>query len=924
MLEKKCGQKLLLLMDGHALVHRAWHAIQQPLSISSTGEDVRAVYGFLNSFFKSVKEWQPTHCAIAFDLPGPTFRHKSFPNYKAHRPPMPPELRPQFEHVRHMMNVFKIPIFDMESYEADDILGTLCLQASNLGVKTLVLTGDTDTLQTVSPLVNVVFSYGAQNKIVYDESAVRDRYGGLGPGSVADIKALEGDKSDNIPGVPRIGLKTAIRLLQEFNDIEGIYQNIDNVEPIKIRQSLITNRDLAFQGKSLATIVTNVPVGLDLEQARFWQYDRSEVVGELGRLEFFSIVSRLPEPPFTDSTDTQANSLSVDDHTETQYQLVLNEDDLVNLVERLKLSKLFAFRFEVFYPKPMESELIGLSFSDSNTCAWYVPVDKNQDGQLSVDNVLGKLRSVFEDETVSKVAHNANFHITILARRGIFLKNLVFDTEIGAHVIGKKALGVHELALELLNKELTSDSTLIGSGRNQISMAEVPLEKIAKYSTSIVDAIFLIYSILSDKVNEIGVKSVLETIELPLIPVLVRMQSNGTFVDVDLLEDMSAELATVKSSIEAAVYDLVGHEFNLNSSQQLSGILFNELRLPATKRTKKGYSTDASSLEWLKQVISYGQSDVDPKSIEILDDILEYRQISKIKSTYVDALPTLVNKNTGRIHTVYNQTGSTTGRVSSNNPNVQNIPVKTELGRKVRKAFTVEKSSDWVLASVDYSQIELRILAHISGDFGLLKAFHERQDIHTATASLVYGVNSEDVTLDMRRIAKVMNFGTIYGLSPFGVSQQTGLSPDKGKEFIETYFGKYPGIKDYIELTKKQVKQNGYVQTLMGRRRYIPEVNSSNFHLRASGERMAINMPIQGTAADIVKIAMVKIQERLDALQMSAMMTIQVHDELIFELPKNEIDQLHEMVIDIMPSVMELDIPLDIEMKFGSNWGEME
>ena len=916
---------LLILMDGHALVHRAWHAIRQPLNVRRTGEEVRGVYGFLNTFLRSLADWQPTHCAIAFDLPTPTFRHERFAEYKAHRPPSPPELRAQFTHVRQFMEAFGVPIFEKERYEADDVLGSLCRQAEEQQIEAIILTGDTDTLQLVSPWVRVLLSYSVQKRTLYDEAAVKERYGGLGPDAVVDLKALEGDTSDNIPGVPGVGAKTAIRLLSEFQTVEGILSHLDEVPSAKTRQSLIDGADQLRSSKELVTIARDVPVQLDLEAARFWRYDRGKVVELLTELDFFSIVPRVPDPQGDGQQVTQGELALTEERRKADYTVVDTPEALEAMVAELASSARFSFDTETTALDMMAAGLVGLSFSNAPGCGWYVPVGHEDGQQLALESVLDSIRPVMESKEVPKIAHNANFDMMILANHGVDVKNLAFDTMLAAHLSGRKAVGLKDLALDCLHQEMTPISELIGTGRKQITMAQVPIEKAAPYAAADADFTISFYDVIRREVDEKGVSKALSTIEMPLVPVLVRMQRNGAALDTQLLNQMSAELGEQLSLIEAEMYELVGHQFNLNSSQQLGDVLFKELRLPPTKRTQKGYSTDASSLEGLKAILDQGKGEnVDPKSREVLDKILEYRQLSKIKSTYLDALPSLVNPGTGRIHTSYNQTGSATGRVSSNDPNVQNIPVRTELGRRVRKAFVAKSTPDWLLLGADYSQIELRILAHLSQDPGLLEAFSRSEDIHAATASSVYGVPLTDVTADMRRIAKIMNFGVIYGLSAFGISQQTGLTAEEGKTFIETYFSKYPGIRQYIDSVKAQVGQSGYVETLNGRRRYIPEIKSSNFHVRSAGERMAINMPIQGTAADIIKIAMVRIQERLDDLRLRSMMIIQVHDELIFDVPREELEQMKAIVPELMPSAMQLAVPLDVELKTGDTWGDME
>ena len=915
---------LLILMDGHALVHRAWHAIEQPLNVGSTGEEVRAVFGFLNAFLRSLSDLNPTHCAIAFDLPAPTFRHLAFKEYKAQRPPTPPELRGQFDRVRQLMKAFGVPIFEVEGFEADDVLGTLCLQAEQQEMETLVLTGDTDTLQLVSPWVRVLLSYSVQRRTIFDETAVRERYGGLGPEAVADIKALQGDTSDNIPGVPGVGIKTAIRLLSEFGSVEGIYKSLNLVTPDRIQKNLRHNRELALQAKMLTTIVRDVPLELDLESSRFWQYDRGDVVELLKELEFFSMVSRIPGTDQDGGGDDEKVEVAVD-RVETHYVTVDTEAALDDLVTELTKSGGFAFDTETTSTNAITAELVGLSFSFEAGRGWYVPVGHIAGEQLPLQQVLERLGPLFDDENVAKAAHNANYDMTVLAGHGIRVRNLDFDTMLAAHVSGRKAIGLKALALEYFNEEMTPISDLIGTGRKQVTMAQVPVEDATAYAAADADFTQRLRVVFEQELQNKGIRGLFDRVEMPLVPVLVRMQRDGVAVDANQLDQMSVELGGQLSLIQNEMYELVGHEFNLNSSQQLGEVLFQELRLPPTKRTQKGHSTDAASLERLKGILDQGESEgVDPKSYQVLDRILEYRQLSKIKSTYVDALPTLVNTATGRIHTSYNQTGSATGRVSSNDPNVQNIPVRTELGRRVRKTFIAQDAPDWTFLGADYSQIELRILAHISRDAGLLAAFQNDEDVHASTASSVYDVLIGEVTSEMRRVAKIMNFGVLYGLSAFGISRQTDLTAEEGAKFIETYFGKYPGIRTYVDTVKAQVKERGYVETLLGRRRYIPEIHSSNFNVRSAGERMAINMPIQGTAADIIKIAMISIQERIDRLSLRAKMILQVHDELIFEVPQNEMEQMNAIVMELMPSAMDLAVPLRVELKAGHNWGDME
>ena len=918
------AKPLLMLMDGHALVHRAWHAIREPLTVSATGEDVRGVYGFVNSLLSNLQEWQPTHCAIAFDLPAPTFRHKRYEDYKAHRPPTPPELRSQFDHVRQLIDAFEIPVYQCEGYEADDVLGTLCRQAEEQEIETVILTGDSDMLQLVSPWVRIWMTSGFRPPRVYDVGGVRDRYGGVGPENIADIKALQGDTSDNIPGVPGIGEKTAINLVSKYGDVEQIIAHVDEVKPPRAKKNISAGVDQLRESKVLTTIVRDAPVTLDLEESRFGHYDRSRVVRFLTDLEFVSVVSRVPAPSGDMAEGEQQSFDTGFDAPDVDYRIVDTPESLSALVSQLDSPQGFSFDTETTGVNPMSADLVGLSFSNEPHKGWYVPVGHNEGQQLPKDDVLEALRPLFESESVPKCAHNANYDMTVLKNHGIEARGVTFDTMIAAALIGRRSIGLKHLALNELGIEMTELSDLIGTGRSQISMAEVPINQAADYAAADADLTWQLRPRFEQELENTNSMRPMMEVEMPLLPVLVRMQESGVSIDADLLTQMSQKLGEDMARIQDEMYQSVGRPFNLNSPQQLSDILFDQLRLPPTRKRQRGFATDAASLEGLKATLDAGRGgDVDPVARQVLDSILDYRQLSKIKSTYTDSLPGLVNPRTGRIHTSYDQVGSATGRVSSNDPNIQNIPVRTELGNEVRKGFVARDWPDWTLLGADYSQIELRILAHISQDPALLQAFHEGQDIHAATASLVYGVSHDEVDSEMRRVAKILNFGVVYGISPYGISQRAALSVEEGKAFIDTYFGSYPGISDYIDGIKAKAKNFGYVETLMGRRRYIPEINSRNFPSRSGAERVAINTPIQGTAADVIKLAMVMLQDRMDEMGLRSLMIVQVHDELIFEVPSEEVEDMQAIILDIMPRAMELAVPLEVDLKSGQNWGVM-
>ena len=918
---------LLILLDGHAMVHRSFHAIsvQRHLSVTATGEDTTGVYGFLNVFLRAIQDWRPTHCAIAFDTSAPTFRHQRFEQYKAQRKPMPPELRHQFQRVKQLMEGFGVPIFEVDGYEADDVIGTICRQAESQDLDTVILTGDRDTFQLISPRVRVDLFHSIQDRKVYNEAELAARYSGLTAAQQPDFKSLLGDSSDNIPGVPRVGEKRAIALLTQFQDLEGIYKHLDEVTPPSVREALAENRERAFENRLLTTIVRDAPVELDSEASRFGQYDRKAVVDLLTALEFFSVIPRLPisetdgTAPVADAPALPGTSLGV------EYQSVQTEEQLTAMLAALRETGSFAFDTETTSTDPMRADLVGLSFAVEPGRAWYVPVGHREGLQLPLEQVLAQVRPLLESTEQGKCAHNANYDLTVLANHGIHCQNVDFDTMIAAHLLGKHTLGLKNLALDLLGQEMTNISKLIGTGRKQITFDQVAIEDATPYASADADMTGRLRTLLADQLANQELERLLTDLELPLVPVLVTMERHGVRVEEGVLHEMSRDLNQQMGQVQQELYESIGHPVNINSPQQLSDLLFKELGLPRTKRTKTGYySTDASSLESLKLGLTDENFQESLRGVQVVDKILEYRQISKLKSTYVDALPEMINPRTGRIHTSYNQTGSATGRVSSSEPNLQNIPIRTELGRQVRKAFIAEGAPDWLLFSADYSQIELRVLAHLSQDPGLLDAFRRDEDIHAATGSLMFEVPINQVTSEMRRIAKILNFGVIYGLSPHGIAQQTEFSREQGAQFIETYFNKYPGIKEYIDGVIARAREIQYVETMLGRRRYVPEINASNFNVRGAAERIAINMPIQGTAADIMKLAMVRVHRRLEEQGLRAKMLLQVHDELVFEVPREELEPIKQVVFDEMPAALDLDVTLKVDVKWGETWGDME
>jgi DNA polymerase-1 len=903
------NKPLLVLFDGNALIHRAFHALP-PLTVSKTGEMVSAVYGFALMLLKVINELKPTHYAIAFDKAAPTFRHQLFDQYKAQRPKTPEELLGQLGRVRQLVEAFHIPIFELEGYEADDVLGTLSQQASNQNTDTIIVTGDADTMQLVSPQVKVLYPRprgSFSDTILYDEAAVSQKYG-VKPEQIADFKGLVGDPSDNIPGVRGIGEKTAVKLIQQFGSVEQIYAHIDEVTPAKLQTILRENEAVARQSKELATIVTQTPVTLNLADCQISQYDRHQVTELFRELEFVSLLPKLPQIE-TERVTTQVEAKP----PQGDYHIVNTTPALDELLNRLSTAKSFALDLETTSLDPMSAQLVGVSLSPAPAEAYYIPVGHvglEELQQLPLEQVIARLKPLLEDNTSAKLTHNGKYDMAVLAEYRINVKNVTFDTMLTAYLLGEKSLGLKTLAFSKLAIEMTPITDLIGSGAKQISMSQVEIARAADYACADADMTFRLAKMLEPELHQQGLWQLFSEVELPLMPVLVRMERNGVALDTELLRQMSHRLGEQLLKLEAEIYNSVGHQFNINSPQQLSAVLFDELRLAPARKTKGGYSTGASVLEELRGVHP------------IIEFILDYRQLSKIKSTYIDALPSLINPKTGRVHTSFNQTRTATGRLSSSEPNLQNIPVRGELGKEVRQAFIAPPGS--YLLAADYSQIDLRVLAHLSQDKSLLDAFRRDEDIHSATAAQVFGVKPSAVTPDMRRVAKTVNFGVIYGMSDYGLEQATGLSREEAAHFITAYFEKYPGVKQYLEATKEKARKEGYVQTLLGRRRSIPEINSQNRQVREAAERMAINMPVQGTSADIIKVAMINLDQEIDKRQLKSKMLLQVHDELIFEVPKAEREEMRQLASEIMSTALTLSVPLKVDIKTGTNWGEME
>ncbi len=915
--------KLFLIVDGHAIIFRAWFATKQSL-ITSYGKNTTGANGFFRMLIKVIKEQKPTNIAVTFDTKATTFRKEKFPDYKAHRQEVDPELHEQIPIVKEILSSMKVPVFEFDGFEADDLIGTLSKRSAEKGYNNLILTGDADQLQLVDEHTNVLMYTGFGESKVYNALEVKKRYDGLGPEYVAEIKALEGDPSDNIPGVPGIGKKSSRIILNSLGHFNNLFEKIKDIEKIsnlrsakRIMNILEENKEVARLALELTTIVRDVPIDFKIEETKLEKFISENTKNCLQKYELGYVASRIQELFNINSSDPSENN-NFSNFENKKYTTITKKNELTNMIEKINKIKYFAFDTETTGLNPLSSNLVGISISCEENSGWYIPIGHNEGEQLQLNDITSELNSIFNNENIKKFAHNANFDIMVLNNNKISVKNLSLDTMIAAALCGYKALGLKQLSFEIFKEIMQDIKELIGVGQKQITMAEVSIIEASNYAIADADYTLRLAIFLNNEIEKHNARNVNENIEIPLVPVIVEMQKNGFMIDVESLEIMSKDLQKEIDTLNIDIKTIIGNnEINLSSNQQLARLLIEDLGAPKTRKTKTGWSMDASSLEKLLYT-----KNLDEKIYKIVEGVLRLRVISKIKSTYVDSIPQLINKKTNRVHTYFNQVGSSTGRLSSSDPNVQNIPIRTELGKKVRSSFVSDKSNGWQLLSADYSQIELRVLAHLSGETNLVKAFKNNEDIHSATAKLMY--NTNEITTEQRRVAKILNFGVIYGLGPLGVSRQTDLSREQGQMFIDIYFGKYPGIKDFIENIKISCKDQGFVETITGRRRYLPDINSNNPRIRSSAERVAVNMPIQGTAADIIKIAMINIHNEIIKSKLNSKMLIQVHDELVFEVAPGELMELQTLVSSHMSNAINLQVPLEIETKTGYTWGEMD
>ena len=856
-------RKKLYLIDGNSYIYRAYFAI--PYLSNSKGLPTNAIYGFTNMLMKVIKEESPDYLAIAFDSKGPTRRHIEYEDYKAHRPAMPAPLSQQVPYIHRMVEAFNIPVLIMEGVEADDIIGTIARKAEKDGMEVIIITGDKDIFQIISSHIKI---YDTLKNKYFGIDDVKERFG-TGPERVVEVMGLMGDSSDNIPGVPGIGEKTAKALIEEYGTIENLLNNLEKIKKPKLKESLRENTELARLSRSLATIQTDIPIETEYKELSISEPDNEKLFPLLKELEFTTMLKMA------------APDVSVKEH------LTLESD---RAVEKLGGEGEIAMKLISDDPDPMKGKIDGIALARDGD-AFFIT-----DSRGGVTPPL--LKPLLEGNAL-KIGHDLKKEMILLKRAGIELAEPIFDTMVASYLINpvRSEHTLEGVALEFLGKNIAVPE--VGARH------ALPLQDHACYAA---EAVFELREALSERLRNEGLEDLFYKVEMPLIRVLADIEKTGVRVDSVFLNEMSKEVDKDLQTIRGKIYSMAGQEFNINSPKQLSEVLFEKLKLPVIKKTKTGYSTDVEVLQQLSAVH------------ELPAEILTYRTLTKLKSTYIDSLPSMINPETGRVHTSLNQTVTATGRLSSSEPNLQNIPIRTELGRRIREAFIAEPGN--LILSADYSQIELRVMAHMSEDPILIESFKRGEDIHSRTASEVFGLMPGLVTAEMRRMAKVVNFGIIYGMSPFGLSKDLGISQRDAKKYIDTYFEHYKGVSAFIERTMQEARENGFVRTLLGRKRPIPELLSKEAAVRQFGERTAVNTPIQGTAADIIKLAMINIFNRIRKEDLKSLMTLQVHDELVFEVTEDEIEAMKQIVREEMEGVIEIKVPLKVDIGIGKNWSE--
>ncbi len=887
----------IYLIDGSAFLYRAFHAIRS--LATSKGHPTNATFGFTRILLKLLKDKQPGYAGVFFDVKGPTFRHKMFDEYKANRPPMPEELSIQIPDIKAIIKALNIPIIEKTGYEADDLVGTYARIAQAQGFKVVMVTGDKDFIQLITDDCTL---WDPMKDTITDRSDIKTEMG-IDPEQFIDVLGLAGDSSDNIPGVKGVGVKTAAKLIAEYGSINRIYNNLDQLKKKKkLHENLTASKEIVDLSRDLVTIDRHVDVKQSLDDFQLQEFDTRKAFELFQSFEFKALASEFSEKP---------------NKSKKTYKMVHTVADMENLVSELENKGVFAIDTETTDIDPMRADLVGLSFSYMNDAGVYIPVGHTNTSGIQMpgkEDILRIFKPLLENPDIAKVGQNIKYDVIVLARYGIEIKGIVFDTMIASHLLnpGTRGHGLDRIAMNLFGHKMVSYEDVTGKGKDQIGFQEVPLDLAADYAAEDSDLTFMAYAVLKKQIEDNGLTPLMETIEVPLISVLAKMEMAGIRVDTDVLGQMSLEFEAELKTLEQKIYELAGEKFNINSSQQLGVILFEKLGLKSVKKTRKktGYSTDVQVLTQLAD------------THEMPEKLLRYRTLGKLKSTYVDALSSLVHPDTGRIHTSFNQTITVTGRLSSSNPNLQNIPIRKPEGKKIRQAFI--PANGCTLISADYSQIELRLLAHCAKDPILIDSFRNDEDIHTRTALEVFQVLPGLVTDEMRSQAKSINFGIIYGMSAFRLSNELGISRKMAGIYIDNYFKRYAGVKAFIDETIEQTRNTCEVSTLFGRKRRLDDIRSSNANLRNFAQRAAVNTPIQGSAADLIKLAMIKMQTALETEKMASKMLLSVHDEIIFEAPEQEKDKLMVMAKQIMEKVTPLEVPLKVNFGVGANWAEAE
>ena len=902
----------LILVDGSSYLFRAYHA--PPHLTNSKGEATGAIYGVINMLKSLVKQYSPSHMVVIFDAKGPTFRNEMYSEYKANRPPMPDDLRTQIEPIHNIIRAMGLPLISIPGVEADDVIGTLAKQASEQKRHVLISTGDKDMAQLVDDHVTLI---NTMTNTILNPEGVVEKFG-IGPELIIDFLALMGDKVDNIPGVPGVGEKTALAMLQGLGSIDSLYNNLDKIAELGFRGSktmskkLEDNKEQLLLSYELATIKLDVEVEQDLESFKVAEANTDELIKLYGECEFKRWLSELLDGNTAPAAEVEA--VAPAKKIDVTYETILTEAQLDSWISKLEKAELFAFDTETTSLDYMQADLVGMSFAVTEGEAAYLPLKHDYLGapvQLDFDLVFNKLGLILADHNKAKVGQNLKYDKSVLARAGIELNGIRFDTMLESYVLNSVGTrhDMDSLALKYLGHKNISFEEIAGKGKAQLTFNQIELEKAAPYAAEDADITLRLHNTLWPMLEkESDLVKVFNTIELPLVSVLSNIERTGVHIDSQMLAEQSVEIAARLEKLEKAAYEIAGEEFNLSSTKQLQGILFEKLGLPVLKKTPKGAPSTA------EEVLQELAHDYPLPKL-----IIEHRGLAKLKSTYTDKLPKMVDEVTQRVHTSYHQAVTATGRLSSSDPNLQNIPIRNEAGRRIRQAFVAAPGK--LIMAADYSQIELRIMAHLSQDKGLLSAFAEGKDVHSATAAEVFGVPLETVTSDMRRKAKAVNFGLIYGMSAFGLSRQLDIPRNEAQHYMDTYFERFPGVLEYMERTREDAAEKGYVSTLFGRRLYLPDINARNGARRKAAERAAINAPMQGTAADIIKRAMINVSGWLKTQSSEDIeMIMQVHDELVFEIKAEKVSEFSEKICALMSEAAELDVPLLVEADSGDNW----